>query len=200
MGEVLAWSRKTINRRRQDPEKGFGRLLPIKKERAFTMMTKVDREAVRAALEALTAENDEVLLPDAIVAAAKKKDSVLHPLFEWNDSKAAHAHRIDQARALVRTIKIDITTETTTVQTVAYIRNPDAEPEDQGYVSVMRLLREPDRARAALVAEFSRAAAALRRARELAIAFDMAGELDALTESIELVRTKVEARVESRQQ
>lgn len=164
------------------------------------MMTKVDREAVRAALEALTAENDEVLLPDAIVAAAKKKDSVLHPLFEWNDSKAAHAHRIDQARALVRTIKIDITTETTTVQTVAYIRNPDAEPEDQGYVSVMRLLREPDRARAALVAEFSRAAAALRRARELAIAFDMAGELDALTESIELVRTKVEARVESRQQ
>lgn len=41
------------------------------------------------------------LSPSSIVTAAKSKNSVLHPLFEWDDKIAAQAHREEQARHLI---------------------------------------------------------------------------------------------------
>lgn|SRR5512135_67862 len=47
------------------------------------------------------------LTPDAVVEDAKNARSPLHPYFEWDDAKAAKAHRLDQARMLIRAIKIE---------------------------------------------------------------------------------------------
>ena len=150
-------------------------------------------------LARIAERNGGLLTPDAVVAAAAKKDSVLHELFEWDSRKAAHAWRIEQARALIRSVRVVITTDRTKVSTVGYVRDPDLKADQQGYVATASLVGDSDRARSALVAEFSRAAAALRRARELAVAFAMEGEVDAATESIDSMRTKVSARVEQRQ-
>lgn len=163
------------------------------------MTTKLEQEAVRDALAKIAEENGGLLTPDAVVAAATSKASVLHDLFEWDAKKAAHAFRIEQARAIIRSVRVVITTEKTTISTVAYVRDPDIEPDEQGYVTTASLIGDEDRARAALVNEFSRAASALRRAKELALAFGMEGEVQAVAESVEVMRTKVEARVEQRQ-
>lgn len=44
----------------------------------------------------------------AFVASAEDKKSSLHDLFEWDDSKAAHQHRLWQARYHLRKFTIEI--------------------------------------------------------------------------------------------
>lgn len=162
------------------------------------MSTGAERKEIRDALAKIADENGGLLTPDAVVAEAASKSSVLHDLFEWDGKKAAHAWRLDQARTLIRSVRVVITNHKTTVSTVAYIRDPDVEGDEQGYCATASLVGDTERARAALVNEFSRAAAALRRARELAVAFDMAGEVEAVTASVEIMRTRIESKVEQR--
>lgn len=163
------------------------------------MSTGAERKEIRDALAKIADENGGLLTPDAVVSEAASKSSVLHDLFEWDGKKAAHAWRIEQARTLIRSVRVVITNHKTTVSTVAYIRDPDVDGDEQGYCATVSLVGDLERSRAALVNEFSRAAAALRRARELAVAFDMAGEVEAVTASVDTMRTRVEARVEQRQ-
>lgn len=44
------------------------------------------------------------LTPEDVLADAKNNNSPLHSFFEWDDSAAAHQHRLNQARGLIRTI------------------------------------------------------------------------------------------------
>ena len=44
------------------------------------------------------------LSPDAVLTEARAKRHPLHPAFEWDDKRAATAHRKAQARALIRSI------------------------------------------------------------------------------------------------
>lgn len=164
------------------------------------MKSRDQLEEIRAALQEIAARNGGLLTPEAVFEAAKKKTSPLHGEFEWDRDKAFHEHNIERARALIRSVRIEIKTETTVIRTVAYVRDPDLPPEEQGYVSTLSLRNDAEKARAAIVQEFSRAASALRRARELAIALDLAGEVEAVAEQVDLIRTKVEARIEQRTQ
>lgn len=45
---------------------------------------------------------DVALDPKVVLGEAKKKASPLHECFEWDDGKAAHEHRLHQARQLIR--------------------------------------------------------------------------------------------------
>jgi hypothetical protein len=46
-----------------------------------------------------------------VVKAARAPSSPLHTYFEWDDKKAAAAHRIGQARDLIRRVQIDVIVE-----------------------------------------------------------------------------------------
>lgn len=49
------------------------------------------------------------LTPELVVDASREESAPLHPVFEWNDRKAAERYRIVQAGSLIRnvTVKID---------------------------------------------------------------------------------------------
>ena len=49
------------------------------------------------------------LTPEMVVDESREDDAPLHPVFEWNDRKAAERYRIVQAGSLIRnvTVKID---------------------------------------------------------------------------------------------
>lgn len=66
----------------------------------------IDPEKAYSALEALRERNDGDLTDDAILGAAKARNHVLHKWFEWDDSKAAHEHRRQQARKLLRSFEV----------------------------------------------------------------------------------------------
>jgi hypothetical protein len=150
-------------------------------------------EVIRAALEDIARESDGRLTAEAVVKAAADADHPLHSQFEWDDKVAAHDRRIDQARALIRGVRVTISTDKRVVSTVWYVRDPSADAKEQGYVSLARLRTDEDLARAAIVDEFSRAASLLQRARDLAAVLEMETEVDELITSIERLKTRAEA-------
>ena len=60
----------------------------------------VKAEIVGKEFEKIEQEEGE-LIPDTIVARAEDEESVLHPLFEWDDQTAAKAYRVEQARHVI---------------------------------------------------------------------------------------------------
>jgi hypothetical protein len=63
-----------------------------------------DAQKVGERLEALRSDSNGVLFTKDVVADARSEASPLHPFFEWNDRKAAVAHRLNQARTLIRAV------------------------------------------------------------------------------------------------
>ncbi len=58
------------------------------------------------------------LTPARVLAAARRPGSFLRQFFEWDDSKAAAAHRLTQARDLIRAVQVRV------------VRDPDDAPRD----------------------------------------------------------------------
>lgn len=97
------------------------------------------------------------LTPAQVVEAARATSSALHDCFEWDDSVAAEQYRIDQAREIIRRVKIIVTVEEKPFRVAKYVRDPELsrqqpvndqgeqEPERAGYVAVMRVKRVDSR-------------------------------------------------------
>lgn len=109
------------------------------------------------------------LTPAAVVQEASKISHPLHSHFEWDDRKAAHQHRLNQARALIRSVRVVIKSETTRLTHASYIHDPSLPPGKAGYAKVLRIKTEQDLAMEALESEIDRAAGALNRAYSIAV-------------------------------
>ncbi len=74
------------------------------------------------------------LTPEIIVQEASKKDSKLHPFFTWNNAKAAHAWRLEQASYFLRSIKVTIEApdgSQTKARAYVSIRQEEEESDDE---------------------------------------------------------------------
>jgi len=155
-------------------------------------LTPDEKETVHLRLQAIADANGGRLTADDVVSDAKRKDSPLHAHFEWDTKKAAAAYWIEQARVLITSVRVVVTTETTKVSVVAYIRDPAAASDQQGYVATASVRKDVDVAREVLVAEFTRIGSMLRRARELAVVFEAQDEVDGLLQSVVGLRQRFE--------
>jgi len=59
-------------------------------------------------LAQLAQAHGQALAPATVVGAASDPASVLHRYFEWDDSAAAEAYRLTQARTLIRAIQVQV--------------------------------------------------------------------------------------------
>lgn len=99
----------------------------------------------------------------AVLRAASRTSSPLHPAFEWDDQKAGELYRLEQARYMVRSIRV--------------VENEGGEPERvfyhvrtekvDGYVTKVTLMNDEDLRRAALDEAMKMLIAARARYREL---------------------------------
>lgn len=140
----------------------------------------------------LAARNDGRVTPKLVVDTARDKKSPLHPYFEWDDRKAGEVYRLDQARTLIRSVVI--TQEPEIVRDLRvpnFVRDPDQPPDKQGYISIARVRSDEDAARAVLLNEFGYAASALQRARNVAAALDLEGEVGDIISRVERTRDVV---------
>ena len=64
------------------------------------------KDAVQAAIQNLYDRNNGGITAMMVLTAATNKRSALHPKFEWDDSKAGNEYRLEQARRLIRTVRI----------------------------------------------------------------------------------------------
>lgn len=87
-------------------------------------------EAIKEELEALVV--DGALDPERVVEAARNPNSSMHKQFDWDDSTAAHEHRLSQARALIKRVKVNvIRTDNEVVRVSSYIRSPSGSGYEQ---------------------------------------------------------------------
>jgi hypothetical protein len=125
-------------------------------------------EEKRIALEEIAAKHEGKHSPDIIVAEAFDKNNKLHECFNWDNDSAGHQYRLDQARALIRVVRIHITTTRRRIDSIAYVRDPAASPHEQGYVSIITVKKSHTDALAVLEAELSRVQSLIDRARDIA--------------------------------
>ena len=142
------------------------------------------QDLITARLAKIAEENGGNLTPDAVLEDARSKKSPLHDQFEWNDGEAAHRFRLDQARTLIRSVRVEVVTEQKTISVVRYLRNPEMSSKLQGYADVAAIRDSTDLARDALRAEFARARALFDRAESLAVAFSMDAEIRELRQRV----------------
>ena len=147
---------------------------------------------IRERIEALAHRNGGIITPAAVVDDARDPQSPLHGKFEWDQEKAAYQHWLNVARDIIRSVRVTITTDATIVTSVAYVRDPRARSDEQGYMSVVSMRSDHDLARDAVLQEVSRVEAALHRAREVASVLNLQNEVESLITKAERLRVKAE--------
>lgn len=130
------------------------------------------------------------LTPRAVVDDAKSPESPLHTLFDWDMEKAADAHWLERARAIIRSVRIHASEPSLTVIQAPYYVSDPSVPNEQGYISMASAKNDPQLAKETMRAEFGRALSALTRARRVADALGLSNELESLIANVTLVRDK----------
>lgn len=139
-------------------------------------------DAVKDALMALSDRCGGRLTPEQVVESARDRRSPLHSAFEWSDKAAGEAYRIIQARVLIKSVRLVV--ETTELSAPRRVPAFGIDVESGGYATLDTLRQDPDAARNAAVAEFARAASALKRARQIAVELGLGPEAAATITSL----------------
>lgn len=155
-------------------------------------MLPVQKKAIEERLERIRMRNNGVLTPEAVVADAADKSSPLHSEFEWNDKRAAHQHRLNQARELIRKVTVEIKTTSRTVCVPRYVRDQTVDPHHQGYAPVAEIKDEISVARETLVYEFRRAMSLLERTADIASVIGLDAEFADLIARAEVLQKQIE--------
>lgn len=125
--------------------------------------------------------------PEALVAVAADDDHPLHNDFTWDTEKAAHERRLDQARSLIRSVRLHhpVASMPIPISVPAYVR--DLRAETKGYRAILKVRDEETVARTTVLDAMSRASAAIRRAKTLAVVFnaeDLVDQVESLVDEI----------------
>jgi hypothetical protein len=88
------------------------------------------------------------LVPAEVVDLAADQAHPLHPMFEWSDSEAARRYRIGQATAMIRSVKITVTTardgETDDFRIRSWVSARAAGEPGPGYLPEEEIRLRPD--------------------------------------------------------
>ena len=111
-----------------------------------------DAQVVGEELDRIAAEHGGSLTPEVVLDAARPEGALLHDRggFEWRDEAAAEAHRLNQARYLIRSIQIVVShPEPQAIRAYVAVRQEEPElPEAPAtastiYVPTETALKEP---------------------------------------------------------
>jgi len=137
------------------------------------MIARERMRAIREELHSLMSEGR--LRPEDVVDAARNPNSALHSYFTWDDSDAAAAYRLQEARALIKRVKVDgVRTDGEVVRVPSFIRSNGGYQETQ-----VVTVNKPDHYSAILIT--------LAQVSTMLINL-AAPELDELVEHVEAVR------------
>ena len=144
---------------------------------------------VEEAIAALAAAGD--LTAPRVVEEARAESSPLHAHFDWDDTTAAHKHRLEQARTLIRRVRLEVTVHEHVFRVPAYVHDPSRDKEG-GYLATPKLANDRDMALRVLRQEVARVRGCLDRARKVAAAVGMAPTLEAMLSALDDAEAEVE--------
>lgn len=87
-----------------------------------------EASVVGAHIEMLREKFRGEITPEDVLDDAKNPNSPLHSFFEWNDGAAAHQHRLQQARGLIRSVvAIYVREDRPAIKAKAYVHIPQGD-------------------------------------------------------------------------
>lgn len=137
----------------------------------------------------LSERNQRRLTPEIVVADARHRGSPLHSLFEWDDTAAAEAYRLWQARHLLKSVTVvyrDVTPKRSTYPIRAFVNVKSVEEDtddDRIYISTARGMKD-EQYREQIIAQ------ALREAETWRSRYLLYHELAEICEAIEHTKQK----------
>lgn len=146
-----------------------------------------DPQIVGDTLEILQSTNGGRLTPRVVVDSARPIDSPLHPIFEWDDLRAAELHREDQARHVLSSIRIvqprdDPKQAPRSIHAYVSLEEDIDGEAQRAYVPMLRVFNDADLLKQAI----ERAAAELRSFE------DRYAEFDAIARAARTAREAIE--------
>lgn len=85
-------------------------------------MTAIDKDAVAQRELQRLYKRDQVVTTESVVAEARDASNPLHDRFEWDDTIAAHQHRLATAAQIIRSVTIKVeTVEDKVIRTRAWV-------------------------------------------------------------------------------
>jgi hypothetical protein len=119
--------------------------------------------------------------PSRLVDEARDENSPIHDLFEWRDDVAAEKYRVDQARRVLRSLRI--VTENVEVRAPAYVhvRRMTSEGVSDGYMNTLTAMAD-DVTRAGVIED------ALRQLNGLRHRYELLAELKPVWEALDAVQ------------
>ena len=147
----------------------------------------MNRDLRREALEDIRQKHGGILRPCDVVKDAADPDSPLHSVFEWDDTKAAHQYRLDQARDLI-TVYVEVLPGERKDPVQVYVSMRDDRKEiGGGYRLIHDVLADPE-ARAKFLAE------ALAEFRRAEVKYSRLMELAGVFAAVKAVETKAQRK------
>jgi len=121
---------------------------------------KIDAQAAGAEMERLRVIHNGRLEAAMLVDAARNEENPLHDHFEWDDTKAAEAHRSEQARYLIRSIVVQVDSQISAEPVRAFVSVK--RDEDRSFTSFAHALSDAE-LRAQVLADAMRELVAWRK-------------------------------------
>lgn len=138
-------------------------------------------------------DRDGLLTPEAVVKDAKRKASPLHDYFDWSVESAARKYNIQQARILITSVQVVVSTKKHQIKVPAYIREPDCEHNEQGYSKINEIMTDEDRAEKYLTQKLEHAEKAMEQALDYAEVLKIPKEVNRILKAIRNVHLKLVA-------
>lgn len=92
--------------------------------------------------------NDGILRPRDVVDESRPEEAPLHPAFEWRDEVAAEKYREDQARQVIRSVRVvrEEAPDKGPLLAYVHVQRPATEEEanPQGYLSTATVMSDAD--------------------------------------------------------
>lgn len=103
----------------------------------------VDPQITGELLERVQEQNGGIITPHAVVDAARPTSSPIHSAFEWDDWRAGELYRQEQARGLIRSVRVLVNVQNAETQPVRAFLNVKMTEQGSGYVAVREALTTP---------------------------------------------------------
>lgn len=104
----------------------------------------VPAREVHSELERIRVANDGTLRPRDVVQESRPEDATLHPCFEWDDQVAAEQYRENQARSVIRSVRVIRTDQPDRPAQPIYLHVRADDPKEQRYLRTMDALSDEE--------------------------------------------------------
>jgi len=108
----------------------------------------VDPNIAGQEIKRITTKSGGKVKPETVIMESKKKSAPLHPMFDWNETEAAHNWRKAQARGILgNLVQVEIiNNEPEKVRSMVCVAVRDENDESQGkaYMPIQDAMNDPE--------------------------------------------------------